>query len=108
MTNNKMYAVSDSDMLDILNMLTYDYYASLQRRLWRAGFKRRPLFVEYAAECKQHLDLASISAEAWYAGYTFIADLFEDNERFGTPCDKGAMFEQSIDQVIAMINKRPY
>lgn len=104
MTNNKMYAISQDDLLNVLNIMTYDYYAKIQRKLWRAGFNRRPLFVEYVAECKKYIDLESISLEAWYDGYTFIADLFEDNERFGTPCDEEAVFDRNINEVIAMIN----
>lgn len=106
MMKNKMYTVSESDLLDVLNMLTYDYYASLQRRLWRAGIKRRPLFIEYYTECKRHLDLTSFDPTVWYAGYQFIADLFDDNERHGTPCDEEARYEQSIDLFVALVNRR--
>lgn len=100
MTNNKMYAVSGSDLMDVLNMLTYDYYASVQRRLWRAGFNRRPFFVEYVAECKKYVTLDSIVPEVWHDSYLFIADLFEDNERNGTPCDREAVLKQGIDKVV--------
>lgn len=102
---NKPYIVSELDMLEIFNLLTYDYYASLQRRLWRAGIKRRPLFVEYVVECKRYVELESISPEAWYAGYTFVADLFEDNERNGSPCDKDALFEQQTNEVISLLQR---
>lgn len=106
MTNNKMYTVSESDMIDILNRLTYEDYAKLQRALWRAGIKRRPYFTEYIHECTKYDMYKSISTEAWYAGYSFIVDLFEDNERFGTPCDEEARMQRSIDEVLILINRR--
>lgn len=102
---NKMYAVSESDLTYILNMLTYDDYARLQRRLWRAGFKRRPFFAEYVVECKKYVPLESLAPEVWYAGYQFIADLFEDNEHNGTPCDRDAVLKQSIDDVVRTLKR---
>lgn len=106
MMTNKTYTVSALDMLDILNRLTYEDYAKLQRALWRAGIKRRPYLTEYIAECTKYDMFQSISTDAWYAGYSFIADLFEDNERFGTPCDEEARTQQSIDEVLILINRR--
>lgn len=100
MTTNKMYTVSETDLIDVLNMLTYDYYAHVQRHLWRAGFNRRPFFAEYVAECKKYVALDSIVPEVWYSSYQFIADLFEDNERNGTPCDREAVLKQGIDKVV--------
>lgn len=103
---NKMYIVSDLDMGTILNVMTYEYYARLYRRLHRAQLNRRPYFKEYMDECKKYLDLESISEEAWRGGYEFIADLFDDNEANGTPCDEEALFQQNIMQTLNMCNKR--
>ena len=103
---NQMYTVSADDMSTILNVLTYNDYARLYRALHRVGINRRPTFGDYLAECKKYYDLPSISVKAWHDAYDFIADLFDDNERFGTPCDSEAIFQLEINQVITMINRR--
>lgn len=106
MANNKTYTVSERDMMNIFNLLTYDKYAALQRSLWREGIKRRPFFTEYAAECKHLATLESISSEAWRIGYLHVADLFELNERIGMRCDEEALFERDVNLVLVMVNKR--
>ena len=103
---NQMYTVSANDMSTILNILTYNDYARLYRALKRAGFPRRPSFGDYYAECKKYYDLPSISLRAWHDAYEFIADLFDDNERFGTPCDEEAIIARQIDEMLMMFSKR--
>ena len=78
----KAYVVDDLAMIEMLNIITYKYYAAVYRRL-----QRKPTFSEYIVECQLHVGLLSLSAEAWQGGYEFIADLFNDNEMNGTPCD---------------------
>jgi hypothetical protein len=106
MANNKTYTVSERDMMQIFNLLTYDKYAALQRSIWRAGLRHRPPFAEYTAACKDLVALESLSSEAWRIGYLHVADLFELNERLELRCDEEALFEQDINLVLAMVNKR--
>ena len=103
---NKMYTVSENDMVTILNIMTYKYYARVYRRLQRAQLNRRPYFEEYVDECKRYLDLESISEEAWRSGYEVIVDLFDDNETNGTPCDEEAMFNQNVTELLMMLNNK--
>ena len=103
---SKTYTVSETDMGTILNVMTYEYYARLYRRLQRVQFNRRPYFEEYVNECKRYLDLESISEEAWRGGYEFIADLFDDNEANGTPCDEEARFQRNIIEMQSLFDKR--
>lgn len=103
---NKAYAVSTSDLVTIINILTYEDYARLYRALHRAGLYRRPYFSEYMQEVRKHFDFESIDIKAWHDGYDFIADLFDDNERFGTPCDEEAVISRQIDEMILMLRRR--
>ena len=103
---NQMYTVSASDMSTILNILTYNDYARLYRALKRAGFPRRPSFTDYYNECKKYYDLPSISISAWRDAYDFIADLFDDNERFGTPCDEEAVFARQTAEMLMIFSRR--
>lgn len=49
--------------------------------------------------------LPSIPDKAWRRGYEFIADLFYDNERNGTPLDEEALFNKSVREALAIFNK---
>lgn len=106
MNEERNYTVSSHDMAIILNVMTYDIYADLYRRLRSVGINRRPSLLDYMVECNKMYDFESLSADAWQEGYDFIADLFDDNEANGTPCDATAMFQQKVGQVIQMLNNR--
>lgn len=103
---NKVYTVSTSDLVTIINILTYEDYARLYRALHRAGLCRRPYFSEYMQEVYKHYDLDSIDIKAWHDGYDFIADLFDDNELSGTPCDEEAVFNRQIEETLIMFRRR--
>lgn len=103
--DNTTFIISASDAIDIINMIAYEDYAKLQRRLRRAGFTRRPMFEEFLNECKAYDMLGSFSIDMWRIGYEFIADLFDENERLNTPCDAEAKFHANVVQIFNFFDK---
>lgn len=103
---NKLHAITEEDLVDIINMLAYDDYAKVYRKLHRAGFNRRPTYKEFISNCTVFAMLPSIPDDVWHNGYEFIADLFDDNEMCGTPCDEEAKFNQNINELLAMFYNR--
>ena len=51
---NKNYTISWDDATTLINMVAYDDYARVYRRLHHAGFKRRPTFEEFVDNCPVH------------------------------------------------------
>lgn len=103
---NKTYTISWNDATTLINMVAYEDYARVYRRLHHAGLKRRPTFEEFVDNCPVHDMLDSFSEEMWHSGYEFIADLFDDNEKNGTPCDEEAKFNQHVNELLAMFHNR--
>ena len=103
---NKLHTITEEDLVDIINMLAYEDYAKVYRKLHRAGFSRRPTYEEFVSNCPVFVMLSSIPDEVWHHGYAFIADLFDDNEKNGTPCDEEACFNQDMNELLAIIHSR--
>jgi hypothetical protein len=103
---NKTYTISWNDTTTLINMVAYEDYARVYRRLHHAGLKRRPTFEEFVDNCPVHDMLDSFSEEMWHRGYEFIADLFDDNEKNETPCDEEAKFNQNVAELLMMFNNR--
>lgn len=103
---NKLHAITEEDLVDIINMLAYEDYAKAYRKLHRAGFNRRPTYEEFIVNCPVFAMLPSMPDEVWHHGYEFIADLFDDNEKNGTPCDEEAKFSQNVAELLTMFKNR--
>ena len=103
---HKLCTITESDLVDIINMLAYEDYAKTYRKLHRTGFNRRPTYEEFVCNCPAFVMLPSIPDDAWHHGYEFIADLFDDNEKNGTPCDEEARFNQNVSELLSMFYKR--
>lgn len=103
MTN---FTISAVDAATIVNVIAYEDYARIKRKYMRAGLERRPTFDEFYDECSKHYEMDMLPREAWECGYEFIADLFDDNERYGMPCDEEARFNRSIAELLRMVNNR--
>lgn len=103
---NKLHTITEEDLVDIINMLAYEDYARVYRKLHRAGFNRRPTYKEFIVNCPVFVMLPSIPNDVWRHGYEFIADLFDDNEKSGTPCDEEARFNQNVSELLAMFHNR--
>ena len=101
-----MYTITEEDLVDIINMLAYEDYAKVYRKLHRTGFNRRPTYEEFIRNCPVFVMLPSMPDDAWHRGYEFIADLFDDNEKNGTPCDEEAKFSQNVNELLAMFHNR--
>lgn len=104
--NKETFTISVDNAATIVNVLAYEDYARLKRRYMRAGLNDRPSFEAFYAECSKTLEMDMLPYEAWECGYYLIADLFDDNERNGTPCDEAARFNQSVAQLMQMVNNR--
>lgn len=103
---NKWHTITEWDLVDIINMLAYEDYAKVYRKLHWAGFNRRPTYEEFIRNCPVFVTLPSIPDDVWRSGYEFIADLFDDNEENGTPCDEDAKFNQNVAELMMMCNNR--
>ena len=103
---NKWYTIAEEDLVSIINMLAYEDYAKVYRMLHRAGFNRRPTHEEFIRNCPVFVVLPSIPDDVWHHGYELIADLFDDNEKNGTPCDEEAKFNQNVSELLSMFHNR--
>ncbi len=103
---NKLHAITEDDLVDIINMLAYEDYAKVYRKLHRAGFNRRPTYEEFVSNCPVFVMLPSMPDDVWRHGYEFIADLFDDNEKNETPCDEEARFNQNVSELLTMFRNR--
>ena len=103
---NKMHIITEDDLISIINMLAYEDYAKVYRKLRRVGFNRRPTYEEFIRNCPAFTMLPSIPASVWHHSYDFIADLFDDNEKEGTPCDEEARFNQNVRELLSMFYNR--
>lgn len=103
---NKLHAITEEDLVDIINMLAYEDYAKVYRKLHRAGFNRRPTYEEFVSNCPVLVMLPSMPDDVLHHGYELIADLFDDNEKNGTPCDEEAKFNQNVNELLAMFHNR--
>ena len=103
---NKWYTIAEEDLVSIINMLAYEDYAKVYRMLHRAGFNRRPTYEEFIRNCPVFVVLPSIPDDVWHHGYELIADLFDDNEKNGTPCDEEAKFNQNVSELLSMFHNR--
>lgn len=103
--DEKTVTISYDTAMSLVNILTYDDYARLYRKLHAAGIDRRPTFEEYAAVTNVKFVIEDLGREVVESGYYFIADLFDDNERYGTPCDTDAVVQRHIDELIDALNK---
>ena len=103
---NNLVTIMEEDLIDIINMVAYEDYAKVYRKLHKAGIKRRPTYEEFICNCPAFAMLPSVPDEVWLHGYEFIADLFDDNERNGTPCDEEARFNQSVNELIMIFSNR--
>ena len=103
---NKLHTITEEDLVDIINMLAYEDYAKVYRKLHRSGFNRRPTYEEFIHNCPVFVMLPSMPDDVWHRGYEFIADLFDDNEKNGTPCDEEAKFNQNVNELLAMFHNR--
>lgn len=100
------FTISADNASTIVNVIAYEDYARLKRKYMRAGIDRRPSFEEFYDECGKRYELDMLPRAAWECGYHFIADLFDDNERFGTSCDEEARFNRSVVELLRMVNNR--
>lgn len=103
---NKLHAITEEDLVGIINMLAYEDYAKTYRKLHRAGFNRRPTYEEFVSNCPVFAMLPSMPDDVWHHGYELIADLFDDNEKNGTPCDEEAKFNQNVSELLTMFRNR--
>ena len=103
---NKLHTITEEDLVDIINMLAYEDYAKVYRKLHRAGLNRRPTYEEFISNCPVFVMLPSMPDDVWHRGYEFIAELFDDNEENGTPCDEEAKFNQNVAELLMMFNNR--
>lgn len=103
---DKLYNITEEDLVSIINMLAYEDYAKAYRKLHRAGLNRRPTYEEFIHNCPVFMMLPSMPDDAWHHGYEFIADLFDDNEKNGTPCDEEARFNQNVSELLSMFHNR--
>lgn len=103
---NKLYTVTEEDLVSIINVVAYEDYAKVYRKLHRVGFNRRPTYEEFIRNCPVFEMLPSMPDDVWHHGYEYIADLFDDNEKNGTPCDEEACFNQSVSELLSMFYKR--
>ena len=103
---DELYTIAEEDLVDIINMLAYEDYAKVYRKLHRAGLNRRPTYEEFVSNCPVFVMLPSMPDDVWHNGYEFIADLFDDNEKNGTPCDEEAKFNQNVAELLMMFNNR--
>ena len=103
---DNLYTVTEEDLVSIINMVAYEDYAKVYRKLHRAGFNRRPTYEEFIRNCPVFVMLPSMPDDVWHHGYEFIADLFDDNEKNGTPCDEEARFNQNVSELLAMFRNR--
>lgn len=103
---DKLYSITEEDLVGIINMLAYEDYAKVYRKLHRAGLNRRPTYEEFIRNCPVFVILPSMPDDVWHHGYEFIADLFDDNEKNGTPCDEEARFNQSVSELLSMFHNR--
>ena len=103
---DELYTIAEEDLVSIINMLAYEDYAKVYRKLHRAGFNRGPTYEEFIRNCPVFVVLPSIPDDVWHHGYELIADLFDDNEKNGTPCDEEAKFNQNVAELLAMLNNR--
>lgn len=103
---NNLVTIMEEDLIDIINMIAYEDYAKVYRKLHKAGLKRRPTYEEFIRNCPAFAMLPSLPDEVWRHGYDFIADLFDDNEKNGTPCDEEARFNQSINELLVLFSNR--
>ena len=103
---NKLYTVTEEDLVSIINMVAYEDYAKAYRKLHRAGFNRRPTYEEFISNCPVFVMLPSMPDDVWHHGYEFIADLFDYNEKNGTPCDEEARFNQNVSELLTMFRNR--
>ena len=103
--NNQTITISIDHATTIVNMLAYEDYARLKRRMMNAGINDNPSFDAFYSECSRSLEMEILPMSAWLAGYEFISDLFYDNERFGTPCDEQARFARNVMQLLDMFNR---
>ena len=86
------FTINENSAATIVNIIAYEDYARVKRRYMKAGIKRRPTFEEFYTECAKTLEMYILPRDAWHCGYEFVADLFDDNEKNGTPCDEEARF----------------
>lgn len=103
---DKLHNITEEDLVSIINMLAYEDYAKVYRKLHRAGLNRRPTYEEFIHNCPVFVTLPSMPDDAWHHGYEFIADLFDDNENNGTPCDEEACFNQNVSGLLSMFHNR--
>lgn len=104
--NKETFTISVDNAATIVNVLAYEDYARLKRRCMRAGMNSRPSFEAFYAECGKTLEMSMLPYEAWECGYYLIADLFDDNERNGTPCDEEARFNQNVSELLTIFRNR--
>ena len=103
---DKLCTVTEEDLVSIINMVAYEDYAKVYRKLRKAGFNRRPTYEEFISNCPVFVMLPSMPDDVWHHGYEVRADLFDDNEKNGTPCDEEAKFSQNVAELLMMFNNR--
>lgn len=103
---NSTFTIDSNAAMTIVNIIAYEDYARVKRRYMKAGIKRRPTFEEFYAECSKTLEMDILPRDAWYCGYELVADLFDDNEKNGTPCDEEARFNQNVSELLVMFHNR--
>ena len=103
---NELYTIAGEDLIGLIEKIAYEDYAKAYRKLHRAGLNRRPTYEDFIRSCPAFVTFPSIPDDAWHHAYEFIADLFDDNEANGTPCDEEARFNQSVNELLMMFNNR--
>ena len=103
---NSTFIINTKSARAIVNIIAYEDYARVKRRYMKAGIQHRPTFEEFYAECSKTLEMSILPYDAWHCGYEFVADLFDDNEKNGTPCDEEARFNQNVSELLAMFSNR--
>lgn len=100
------FTIDENSAMTIVNLIAYEDYARVKRRYMSVGIKRSPTFEEFCTECAKTLEMDILPRDAWHCGYEFVTYLFDENERFGTPCDEEAIFNQDVNELLAMLHNR--
>jgi len=100
-----IFIISAMTLHNMLNVMTYESYAKLKRNLLQANIKRNPTFDEYK-DALHFYSLDTVSDEALRGGYLLIADLWDDNERYGHPCDDAGLLQKNFAEIVTLFEKR--
>ena len=82
---DELYTIAGEDLVGLIEKIAYE---------------------DFIRSCPAFVAFPSIPDDAWHHAYEFIADLFDDNEENGTPCDEEARFNQNVSELLLMFHNR--